>query len=136
VDRVLLVHDGSPESSDLFQAVLTMLDPGVGLAFAQVNSADTATPNGYSTIAQDRERARKLGRELEVHTVLGDAGAEIVRLAKQGQYDLIILPLPIEQPVEPTQLAGNETSYILRHAHCRVFLAAAPAIPQEPETQA
>ncbi len=27
VDRVLLLHDGSPASSDLFQAVLTMLDP-------------------------------------------------------------------------------------------------------------
>ena len=32
VDRVLLLHDGSPADSDLFQAVLTMLDPQVKLA--------------------------------------------------------------------------------------------------------
>ena len=31
VSRVLLVHDGTPESSDLFKAVLTMLDPQVAL---------------------------------------------------------------------------------------------------------
>src|SRR3954471_18810010 len=36
VDRVLLVHDGSPSSSDLFQAVLTMLDPEVLLGLAPV----------------------------------------------------------------------------------------------------
>src|SRR5437773_10725619 len=36
VDRVLLVHDGSPGCSDLFQAVLTMLDSQVQLALAPV----------------------------------------------------------------------------------------------------
>src|SRR5947209_18185776 len=33
VDRVLLLHDGSPENSDVFQAVRTLLDPQLVLAF-------------------------------------------------------------------------------------------------------
>src|SRR5207244_236602 len=36
VDRVLLTHDGSPASSDLFQAVLTMLDANVHLSLVPV----------------------------------------------------------------------------------------------------
>src|SRR5437764_2420779 len=36
VDRVLLVHYGDPESSDLFDAVLTMLDPQVVLTLVPV----------------------------------------------------------------------------------------------------
>src|SRR5205085_1010382 len=36
VDRVLLVHDGTPAGSDLFRAVLTMLDPLVALDVAAV----------------------------------------------------------------------------------------------------
>jgi amino acid transporter len=131
VDRVLLVHDGTPESSDLFQAVLTMLDPGVVLAFAQISSA--GFNNGHGTLSQDRERARKLGRELAVHSISTDPGPEIARTARQGQYDLIILPLPAESQAGPTLAMDGLIGYLLRHAHCRVFLAAPPAIPQEPE---
>ena len=40
VDRVLLVHDGSRAGSDLFRAVLTMLDPQVGLALAYAPLVD------------------------------------------------------------------------------------------------
>ena len=36
VDRVLLVHDGTSASHDLFQSVLTMLDPQVTLGLAVV----------------------------------------------------------------------------------------------------
>ena len=36
VDRVLLVHRDTPGSADLFQAVLTMLDPEVALGLVAV----------------------------------------------------------------------------------------------------
>ena len=36
VDRVLLTHDGSPACSDLFQGVLTMLDPQVRLGLVSL----------------------------------------------------------------------------------------------------
>src|SRR5438067_8921427 len=46
VDRVLLVHHDSTESSDLFQAVLTMLDPDVALGLVPVGVESAAAPNG------------------------------------------------------------------------------------------
>jgi hypothetical protein len=124
VDRVLLAHDGSPASSDLFQAVLTMLDPQVQLAIAPVVPVGQEPLNGHSLVKQDEERARQLARELTVLTINGDAGADIIRQAREGQYDLIILPFAAG-PVD------ERASYILHHAHCRVFLAASPEIPQE-----
>ena len=66
VDRVLLVHDGTPASSDLFQAVLTMLDPAVHLALVPLAPPGNEPQNGQAVIQQDVERARQLGRELTV----------------------------------------------------------------------
>ena len=71
--------------------ILTRLDPGVALAFAQVSPPDAAFGNGNGTLAQDRERARKLGRELEVYPVSGDAGEEVVRLTNELDADLIAI---------------------------------------------
>jgi amino acid transporter/nucleotide-binding universal stress UspA family protein len=133
VDRVLLVHDGSPESSDLFQSVLTMLDSQVALACAAVDSKPNKMANGIDLLQQDQERAKQLGREFQVLTFSGDPGPEIVRLARAGQYDLIILPLPSEPPAGQIQPLDDRSGYIMRHAHCRVFLASPPAIPQEVE---
>ncbi len=134
VDRVLLVHDGSPEGSDLFQAVLTMLDPQVELTFVTFNPGGGASGNGQNLVQADQERAKQLGRELEVQTLKGEPGPDIVRLAQEGRYDLIIVPLPSELPAGQTHPIDERTNYILRHAHCRVFLASAPAIPQEVES--
>jgi len=133
VDRILLAHDGSPASSDLFQAVLTMLDPEVALTLVCLVRPGTEPLNGHGTIQQDQQRAKQLGRELKVHEVQGEAGAEIVRLAREGQYDLIVLALPADLPAGSTLPVGEPACYVLHNAHCRVFLAAAPAIPQEPE---
>jgi amino acid transporter/nucleotide-binding universal stress UspA family protein len=133
VDRVLMVHEGDPESSDLFQAVLTMLDPGVALGFADVAAEGGATANGNHLVYQDQERARQLGREVEVHPLPVDTGPEVVRLAQKGKYDLIVLLLAAENPATQKDLLNDRTQYVLRHAHCRVFLASPPAIPQEVE---
>ncbi len=125
VDRVLLVHDGTRTGSDLFQAALTMLDPQVDLALVPL-----APPDGQDVLAEDRERARRLGRELEVLPTPADRGPEIVRLAREGQYDLVIVPLPLERPAG----AGRWepwTDYVLDNAHCEVLLASHPPIPRE-----
>jgi nucleotide-binding universal stress UspA family protein len=135
VDHVLLVHDGSPASSDLFQAVLTMLDPQVALSIVPLVPVGNEPLNGHGLIQQDRERAQQLGRELNIHEVKNEyAAAEIVSLAHEFQVDLIVLPLLHEaMPATPTLPLDAQTCHIVRNAHCRVFLAVPPSIPQEPE---
>jgi hypothetical protein len=68
---------------------------------------------------------------LHVLDLKGDLGAEIVRVAREGQYDLIILPLPPELPDGKDVPLDERTSHVLRHAHCRVLLASTPRIPDE-----
>jgi hypothetical protein len=131
VDRVLLAHDGSPANSDLFQAVLTMLDPLVQLALVPIVPPGTEPLNGHGVVHQDEERARQLGRELVVLTLKTGDGPEIVARAKEGEYDLIVLPLSPESPADPLGTLDDRSKYIVRHAHCRVLLAAAPLIPTE-----
>jgi amino acid transporter len=131
VSRVLLVHDGNPECSDLFKAVLTMLDPQVSLGLVNTTTNGTADINGGSLLYQDRDRAKQLGRELEVYDLKADAGPEIVRLARENDFNLIVLSLPPDSPAGRTKPPDDRTAYILSHAHCRVFVTAPPAIPQE-----
>jgi nucleotide-binding universal stress UspA family protein len=131
VDRVLLVHDGTQAGSDLFQSVLTMLDPQVGLDLVLVGQGSApGQPNG--TLDRDRALAEKLGRELESHTIHADPGPEVVRLAQQGDYDLVILAMQGGQQAAAWQ---EFMQYLLRNAPCPVFLAAQPAIPQQVDDQ-
>jgi amino acid transporter/nucleotide-binding universal stress UspA family protein len=131
IDRVLLIHDGSPSNSDLFQGVLTMLDPEVVLGIVPVVPPGSEPLNGHGVVHQDEERARQLGRELRVLQLPVTDGQAIVDRAAREQYDLIILPLSDEAPSNPLGALDARSSYILRHAHCPVFLAAHPVIPQE-----
>src|SRR5262249_17498214 len=66
VDRVLLGHEGTQAGSDLFRAVLTMLDPQVVLALVPAVADGAGSDNGTGLIQQDEERARRLGRELSL----------------------------------------------------------------------
>src|SRR5262249_18280064 len=118
-------------NSDLFQAVLTMLDPEVHLAVLPVVPPGAEPLNGHNVIHQDEERARQLGRELQVISLPNADGASVVERARTEQFDLIILPLSAESPSDPIGTLDTRARYILQHAHCRVFLAAAPVIPQE-----
>src|ERR1019366_52938 len=64
VDRVLLLHDGSPNNSDLFRDFLTMLDVDVVLGIASVVPAGSEPLNGHSLVHQDEVQAKQLGREI------------------------------------------------------------------------
>jgi nucleotide-binding universal stress UspA family protein len=131
VDKVLLAHDGSPANSDLFQAVLTMLDPAVQLDLLSMVPPGSGPYNGFGVVHQDEERAHQLGREMLVHQLPDGNGEEVVRLARENQIDLIILPLPAESSTDPLGALDGRFRYIVQHAHCRVLLASTPAIPQE-----
>jgi amino acid transporter/nucleotide-binding universal stress UspA family protein len=131
IDKVLLIHDCTSVSSDTFFWVLTMLDAKVALDVAAVPPPEESAVPGNGVLQRDQERAHSLGREIHVRTLGGNYGAEVVRLARDGHYELIILPLSQERPIEKGRLCDREMSYVLAHAHCPVFLAAHPVIPAE-----
>jgi amino acid transporter len=134
VDRVLLAHDSSSESSDLFQALLTMLDPKVALALVPVNGQQSAPANGNGTLQHDLERARHLGRQVELHKMQGpSAEMEIARLAREGKYDLVVVSIPADSNDDERRPLDIQS--LLRSSPCRVFLSAPPAIPLEPENE-
>ena len=131
VDRVLLIHDGSPSSSDLYHGVLTMLDPEVVLGIVPMVPPGVEPLNGHSVVHQDEERAEQIGRPLQMIQLAEPSGPAIVERARKDQYDLIIVPLSAEAPADPLGTLDERSDYIIRHAHCRVFLAAVPVIPTE-----
>jgi hypothetical protein len=136
VNRVLLVHDGTPGGSDLFMTVLTMLDPEVSLGVitrAPGLQASSSTPNGNKLLQHDEERAKQLDREIEIHQLTAEAGPAIVQLAREHPYELIILSLPPERAADSASPGDEAVQHILRHASCRVFLVAPVALPPDVE---
>ncbi|HLJ94642.1 MAG TPA: amino acid permease [Gemmataceae bacterium] len=132
VDRVLLAHYGDPESGDLFDAVLTMLDPQVILSLVPIEGKPPTLSNGNSILQKNLQRAEQLGRAVDVRAAArGEVGAEILRLVRDGKYDLLILG--ISPAADPEQKLAVDVQQVLREAPCQVFLASPPAIPLEPE---
>lgn len=133
-DRVLLVYNDDPAGLDLFQAVLTMLDPQVVLSLATLtvgSSGAAPSANGAGVVRFVEEQSKRVGRDVKVQPVKGDPGPEIVRLAHEGQYDAVIVPLPKDLPDGAKLPLESWVQYVLAHAHCRVFLVASPRPPQE-----
>ena len=126
VDRVLLLHDGSPNNSDLFRAVLTMLDGDVALGLASVVLAGSDPLNGHSLVHQDEVQAKQLGRELIVHSLKTGDGPEIVALGKQYLYDLIVVALPGDSAADPLGHLDARGKYIVRNR----------ALPRRPDHRA
>ncbi len=131
VQRVLLAHDGTPASSDVFEWLLTMLATGVDLDVVRVSPAEPIFSKGRDTIEKDRQRAEQLGRTLKVLALEPQTGPDIVRLIREGRYDSIVLPTPSASWTRSGAAADDCLSYVLHHAPCSVFLAVHPAIPRE-----
>ncbi len=63
VRRVLMVHSNTPRSSDLFDLVLTALDPDVALDLVHLSNggSTSGSSNGTTSLLQDVERGQKVG---------------------------------------------------------------------------
>ncbi len=131
VRRVLLAHDGTADSRDLFQIVLTMLDPDVTLDLAVLPNEGVEPSELRGTLEADEHRAKQLGRELGVWVLANPPGPDLVRLGRAGRYDLIIAELPDvgSRAIDSTEQGW--LGFVLQHAHCPVFLTAQPGIPTE-----
>ncbi|HVT29510.1 MAG TPA: universal stress protein, partial [Lacipirellulaceae bacterium] len=132
VRRILLVHDGTRSSSDVFEWLLTMLSSSAELDVVRVRSLELEGTNGHDTFVKDRQWAEQLGRTLKVLSEEPQSGAEIVRMSREGNYDAIVLPAPSTK--WPPTGEGDERdwmSYVVSHAPCSVFIAVHPTIPRE-----
>jgi amino acid transporter/nucleotide-binding universal stress UspA family protein len=130
IDRVLLVHEDSPEGLDLFQAVLTMLDPSVTLGLAVIPHRDGS--NGPSSVPVIQAQAEQIGRKLTVYAAVNDIGAFVVRQAMDDRCDAIVIALPPEAPRAHALRLADWVEYVLRNAHCRVLMVTPPPVPQTP----
>jgi amino acid transporter/nucleotide-binding universal stress UspA family protein len=123
VRRVLLAHDATPACRDIFQWLQTMLAAAVDLELVAVATPSPRNQNGIEAIQEDAQRAKQLGRTVKIVSLEPQSGPEIVQLARDGSYDVIVLPAE----AAPTEWA----TYVLQHAPCSVFLASHPVIPED-----
>jgi amino acid transporter len=130
VRRVLLAHDGSRASRDVFEWLVTMLATDVDFDIAPVQSADDAIASA-ETLEVDRQWAVRLGRTINVCSAQPPSGPELVQFIRQGNYDAVVLPAAETGNQLSTERAAGWAAYTLEHAPCSVFVAAHPAIPRE-----
>ncbi len=129
VDRVLFAYEATPGGSDLFQQILTMLDPDVVLNLYVSGTAERA--NG--TLTRDLEQAKRVGRTVEVIALPGNAGEELLRTAREGGYSLIILGHPVNAE-QGSPWTPDVVEFLRRNAHCPVCPITLPSLPQGVET--
>src|SRR3954452_7945720 len=66
VRRVLLVHDGTRASSDVFEWMLTMMSSSTSLDVIRAQRQELGGSNGQDAFDKDRQWAEQLGREINV----------------------------------------------------------------------
>ena len=129
IRRVLLAHDGTTASHDVFDWMLTMVAAEVALDTVAVPPAEETPSLDPEAIQKDRQRAIQLGREVSVLTTTPQSAEDLVRLARIGNYDILVLPWPAHwTPNDKTR----EWLYYVRHnSPCAVFLAGHPVVSRE-----
>ena len=91
------------------------------------NDVDTARPQefGAQIVAREAERAKKFGADVETVVLEGSRPEEdIVRLAGEGGYDLVVLGSSL-RAVSARAFFGHRVESILKNAPCPVVLLSA-----------
>ncbi len=128
-DRVLLVQEDSRAGLDLFQAVLTTLDPDVALTIVLLPPDEGVLP--AEVRAAIAEQSAQVGRKIEVRLLAGVPGPAITTLARELGSDLILVPLPQEIDRAKPLLLPNWIKHVMQNAPGRVLLVADPVLPKE-----
>jgi nucleotide-binding universal stress UspA family protein len=130
VGRVLLAHDGTLASHDVFEWLLTMIDDEVHLGVVPIASAEELPQGELPMIEQDRQRAEQLGRPVELIADWPLSGEEMVERILAEEYDALVLPVA-GLPGSGGGKIDAVTDYMLHHSPCGVFLAFHPTIPRQ-----
>ena len=125
-----MLHDQSLNSHDVFEWLLTMLLPEVDLDFAIVDPAGFELVDGHDTIERDTQQAERLGRQVKILPDRPQTGQDIVTIAQNGKYDLIIVPWTAEAQNAAGHADSDWVAYVLQNSPCNVFLASHPALPK------
>jgi nucleotide-binding universal stress UspA family protein len=125
----LLVQRDSRSGLDLFQSVLTTIDPEVDFKVLVMpvekgeESADVQHLIG--------DQARQVDRRIAIEKLDGNPGPEIIRKAREGGFDLIIVPLPDEMDRGKTLALPEWIQHVLQNSPSRVLLVADPVLPTD-----
>ncbi len=128
VSHVLLVHDGSPASHDLFATTLTMLDPDVMFSVVSFPSPVPGETE-HSLLQHDLSRAQKLKREVVVCGLKdGDPTEQLLALARRIACGLMIVPKGDPESANSNAL---RLTALECNAPCAVAVVSLPRIPDE-----
>jgi nucleotide-binding universal stress UspA family protein len=86
---------------------------------------------GADVLHAIEDQARQVGRKVAVQTLAGTRGADIVQQAKDGGFDLIVVPLPDEMDRGKQFALPDWIQFVLQNARCRVLLVANPVLPTD-----
>lgn len=91
VDRVLLLHDGTTQSGNLFRSLLTMLDEDVALDVIPIDGRSN------TAVASDIREAERLGRRVRSIPVpeTADFVPGLVRLIRDQGIDVVVARQPL-----------------------------------------
>jgi nucleotide-binding universal stress UspA family protein len=133
VRHAMLIHLNNRESSELFEAMLTMLDPQVTLSVACVGHEIQGSPE-RNWARQDAEQAQQLRRDVTFHDLPeGAPEPAIVQLARETDCDVLIAGL--KSSADWDDAPSLNTDFLIRNAPCRVCLVASPPSPSKAEGQ-
>src|SRR5207247_1151192 len=114
---------------DVFQSILTALDPEVGLRILLLPpDRDSAGADAQNAI---EDQAKQVDRPITIVPLAGERGPAIVREAKDAGCDLILVPLPEEVDRAKQLNLSVWIMHVLQNARCRVMLIADPGLPQD-----
>jgi amino acid transporter len=131
VRRVLLAHDGTLTSHDVFEWLLTMLSSNVDLDLVAVTPMIGHSNSGRASLEHDQDHALQIGRKLNILAAEPQTGSDIVRLAREGNYNVVVLPWSEEARSNSLPVESDWAYYVLQNAPCSVFLASHPVVPKE-----
>ena len=144
--RVLVAIDGSANAELALtgaitvarrdNATITLITVGPDLATAPASwSVPVAGTFDQTVVDEDackrlKATVARIPADIPVHTLYrrGKAGCEIVKAAKEGDYDAIIVGARGVGRVGA--MMGSVSSYVLHHADIAVFVAHAPKHPR------